>query len=317
ARDDPEAEERFKLLTEAYRVLSDPELRARYDLTGQVDQAVFAYDDMPFADLFDLVDSFFGFGSRQRRQASVSRGNDVEVAIGITLRDVLGGATRTVRYERLVPCDDCDGTGSQSRARPQTCGTCQGHGRVRYVRTHFFAELSTVTECPKCGGRGTVIADPCPRCRGRGVRRGMEEVSITIPAGVEDGQVLRLAGYGDFPADGRGSPGDLLVLVRIQPDDVFRRNGPHLEAELVVNPAQAALGDRVIVEGLDGPLEVQVEPGTQPDDVIVVRGAGLPLNGQNSRRGDLRLHVRVAIPRPRSRRERELLEELKRIWQDH
>ncbi len=316
-RDDPQAEERFKQLTEAYRVLSDPQLRERYDRTGTVDEVPVG-DGVgePFDEFFDLVEAFFGIGGGRRtgRTRQAARGRDIEAEVTITLRDVLHGAARTIRYERVMPCEDCDGTGSRSRSRPATCPTCRGHGRVRYVQTYFFAEVSTSAQCPECGGRGVVISDPCPRCRGRGVRPSVEEVHVEIPPGVESGQRLVVPGYGDFPPLGRGTPGDLIVRVIVEPHPRFKRNGPHLEGVLELNVAQAALGDTVTIEGVDGPVQVAVPPGSQPGDVVVVRGKGLPIDGRPARRGDLRLHLTVTIPKPRSRRERELLEELRRLW---
>ena len=310
---DPSAEEQFKRLTEAYRVLSDPDLRERYDRTGSVEAPVDEWVGDPFGDIFDLMEDLLGFGPRQRRRAR-QRGRDVEAEVVVTLAEVVRGARKTLRYRRMVPCDDCGGTGCAGGGSPEVCPTCRGHGRVRYVQTYFFAEVSTAGLCPECGGRGVVIRDPCPRCRGRGLRAEMQEVEIEIPPGVEDGETMVAEGYGDFPANGRGQPGDLIVRVRVEQHPLFQRRGADLVGRVEVNAAQAALGGRIVVEGVDGPVEVEIPAGSQPGDEIVVRGAGLPRRDRPNVRGDMRLRLAVTIPRPRSRRERELLEELRRLW---
>lgn len=314
---DPAAEERFKQLTEAYRVLSDPELRTRYDLTGQVDVPVEAaepgYADDLFSHLFDLVDTMFGMGgpARTRRRVGV-RGRDVQVQVEVRLDELLTGTAKEITYQRVVLCDECRGTGCADGHQPQPCSTCRGRGQVRYVQQSLFAHVETTATCPRCRGKGFVVSSPCKACKGRGFRQRSERLTVEIPAGTEDASVLVLEGYGDYPPEPSGRPGDLHVAVRVLPHPIFRRAGPNLVGELQLDPAQAALGCTITVEGLDGEMDVRVPPGTQPGQEIVVRGRGLP-DGRG-RRGDVVFSVSLIIPRPRTERERQLLRELARLW---
>jgi molecular chaperone DnaJ len=314
---DSEAEERFKLISQAYQVLSDPAKRSAYDAGGFMGDDVLATGpDGAFGDLFDLVDAMFGggFASRARGRASASsaRGRDLHAEVELSLLDALHGVTREVAYRRVAPCSACDGTGAAPGSSRQTCTTCGGHGRVQYVQSSFFGQVSTVTECPDCAGRGSVLQRPCRECRGLGVAEEEQTVRAEVPPGAEDGAALHVPGYGDFPADARGRPGDLYLTVRVTPHPVFRREGAELYASLELNAAEAALGCTVRFETLDGPVDVDVRPGLQPGEEVLVRGRGLP--GRKGKRGDLHLVARVTVPPAKSRRERELLEELRGLW---
>lgn len=185
---------------------------------------------------------------------------------------------------------------------------------MRYVQTSLFGHVSTVTTCPDCAGRGDVLRTPCQACGGRGAAPEEQQVQIEIPPGVEDGTVLQLAGYGDFPSEPGGQPGDLLLTVRVAPDPRFQRRGADLYTEVWLNAAQAALGKTLAVDGLDGPIDVAIKPGVQPGEEIVVRGKGLP--GRDGRRGDLHVLVRVFVPAAEGRKEQQLLSELEKLWAD-
>jgi molecular chaperone DnaJ len=315
-QDNPEAEDRFKLVTEAYQTLSDPQRRASYDHGGASSSGFPFGQSGGMGDLFDLVDVMFGglTGRRGGRgQWAEARGRDLQSEIVITLLDVLHGATREVTYERIVPCHECSGSGSAPGSQAQKCATCDGHGQVRYVQNSLFGQVSTVTECPTCHGRGQVITDPCKKCGGAGQVREEQKVEAEVPPGIEDGSMLRVEGYGDFASGGQGRPGDLILFVRVKPDPRFRRDGPELHADLPMNAAQAALGAELEFEGLEDTVHVKVDAGTQPGAEIVVHGAGLPKHG-SKRRGSLHLRAKVHVPPAKSKRERELLHELEELW---
>jgi molecular chaperone DnaJ len=308
----PEAEERFKQITEAYQVLSDPRRRANYDRTGNPDAPASIFADSPFADLFDLVDDMLGVG-RRTRAARAPRGRDLTAEVEVTLEEVYRGAQKPLTYRRLVVCSACGGSGCAAGTQPEPCPTCHGQGRVQYVQAFFGGHFSTIAECPDCRGEGLIIAQPCPACRGTRMAEEEQTVQLSIPPGVEDGTLLRLEGYGDFPPGGQGPCGDLLVQLRVQPHPRFRRQGADLYLDLTLNPAQAALGEVVQAEGLDGPLQISVPPGTQPGDTVVFKGKGLPHFGRRGR-GNLIVVFRVVVPKPRTAHERRLLQELKRLW---
>jgi len=316
---DPEAEERFKAISQAYQVLSDPQRRAAYDRGGLVGEEDFGtVMDATFGDLFDLVDAVFGRGfggsrTRAGRRGTV-RGRDLHAEVQISLREVLTGARRQVSYRRVTPCAECGGSGAAPGTSRQPCQTCGGAGRVRYVQTSLFGHMSTVTTCPDCGGRGEVLRAPCAACGGRGATPEEQQVEVEVPPGVEDDAMLQLPGYGDFPLEPGGQPGDLLLTVRVAPDPKFRRQGADLYTEAWLNAAEAALGKKLTLEGLDGPVDVVIPPGVQPGEEVVVRGKGLPERG--GRRGHLHVVVRVFVPAARGRREEELLAELQKLWAD-
>ncbi|MCX7599143.1 MAG: hypothetical protein N2512_09795 [Armatimonadetes bacterium] len=232
----------------------------------------------------------------------------------VSLREVLTGARRQVTYQRVTPCAECGGSGAAPGTSRQVCKTCGGAGRVRYVQTSLFGQISTVTTCPDCGGRGDVLRNPCAACGGRGAAPEEQRVEVDIPPGIEDGAVLQVPGYGDFPLEPGGQPGDLLLTVRVASDPRFQRRGPDLFTEVWVNAAEAALGKRVTIDGVDGPVDVVIKPGVQPGEEIVVRNKGLA--GRGGRRGDLHVVVRVFVPAAQGRKEQHLLSELEKLWAD-
>ncbi len=314
AHDDPEAEEHFKQITQAYRILSDPDLRARYDRTGSID-GVEMVSDAPFTDVFDLMDSMFGFafgGRSQVGRAAQARGRDLQIEVTVTLEEVLTGTTREVRYRRLAQCESCNGSGCASGSTPTRCTFCGGTGQVRQVRDAFFGQIATAGLCHRCRGRGYVINNPCPDCHGRGAREKEQTLQVEVPAGVEDGASKVLRGQGHWPAEGQGQPGDLLVRITVAEHPRFVRRGSDLYAELPLNVAQAALGATLEFEGLDGPLEVKVRPGIQGGEEVRLRGRGLP-HGQRGR-GDLHLIAKIVVPQRLTKRERKLLAELGELW---
>jgi molecular chaperone DnaJ len=309
-RGDSGAEERFKEINEAYSVLSDPERRANYDRFGTADPQAAGFgggayeaggDPFGFGDLFDM---FMGGAMGGRAQAP-RRGGDIESEVVVDLKEVLEGAERTIRYPRIERCETCKGTGAKPGTQPVVCHTCGGRGQVQSVRRTALGQFVTSRPCETCHGRGREVRDPCPHCRGAGLVRTQAERVVHVPAGVEEGQRLRVSGEGDAGPEG-GPPGDLYVHVRESPNSGFTRKGRDLEASLKVGLAEAALGAKKRVKTLDGEEEVRVPAGSQPGQVIALKGRGLP-GLRTHGRGDLRLVVRVAVPERLSGEAREAL----------
>jgi molecular chaperone DnaJ len=311
---DPGAEERFKEISGAYEILSDPEKRARYDAFG----ASGGPAGQPFTDLQDIFDMFFGqggfggvggFGGRRRAPRSPTRhGEDVAVPVRLEFREAAFGARRDLELERLVTCEVCGGTGAQPGTAPIACRTCGGAGEVQSVRRSVFGTLMTTTACRTCDGTGQEVPDKCERCFGQGRLRERPTVTVDIPAGVADGMELRVAGNGHAGVAG-GAPGDLYVRIEVAPSPAFERRGQDVFTVLDVSITQATLGAEVEVEGLDGPERIRIEPGTESGTVLRLRNRGVP-NLNRHGRGDLFVTVHVVTPTDLSKEERGLLERL-------
>ena len=296
--DDPTAEDRFKEVSRAYEVLSDPDQRARYDRFGEGGLGGGAGMGDPFGGgggLGDIFEAFFGgspFGGRQG--GGPPRGADEEVAAVITLEEVLNGAAVTVEVDAAVACGDCGGSGAGSGTQPVQCSDCGGSGQVRRVRQSMLGQMVTSGPCTRCSGMGQVIMTPCGTCRGDGRVRERRTHNVDVPAGIRDGQTLRLSGRGDAGPRG-GAPGDLYVHIRVRGHGVFEREGDDLVANIDVSVAQATLGAHIVLPALDGDIDLVVPAGTQNGHEFVARGRGLPhLQGRG--RGHLRARIRVVIP---------------------
>ncbi len=313
-----DAEDQFKELNEAYDVLSDPNKRSQYDRFGTIPGASgggAGYVD--FSDIFgsgfgmgDLFSSFFGGAAAGGAQQVRKNGRDMGVGLRLTLEEVAAGAKKEIVYDRLAPCPECDGTGMGDEGREITCPDCQGRGRVVTVQRTFLGDMQTATTCPRCGGTGTTIENPCPECEGQGRVPDRQRITVEVPAGIRDGQQLRLSGFGEAGMQG-ASGGDLIVTCRIKPHDIFERDGDNLHTRVNVSIVQACLGADIEVEGImEGEsVTVHIPEGCQNDQVVRTRGFGMT-RFRSEARGDLFTHVTVTVPKKLSKTERELLVQL-------
>jgi molecular chaperone DnaJ len=311
--DDPGAEAQFKEINLAYEVLRDPERRRRFDVFGDdgaraggANAGARAGEAFGFGDLFD---AFFGgeqFGARG--PAGPPRAPDAEAVVNLDLARAAFGATVTVEVRLPVACERCSGSGCEPGTHPARCDVCGGAGEVREVRRSILGQIVTATPCVACSATGSRIPSPCKECRGDGRVRSTRAIDVEVPAGVDDGQRLRLAGRGPAAARG-GVPGDLYVTVHVAPDPRIDRHGEDLLHVRRIAFTQAALGCRLDVETLEGPEELFVTPGTQPGHLFRLKGRGIPaLRGRG--RGDLLVRVDVDVPARLSAEEDALLRQL-------
>jgi molecular chaperone DnaJ len=312
--DNPEAEERFKEASEAYAVLSDQDKRARYDRFGHgglEGQGFSGFDPSAFGDFADILGDLFGFGDifgtrrRSGRRTGPRRGRDIQYKFTLTLKEAAQGIERSIRIPRLEECDRCDGTAAEPGTTPETCSTCGGAGQVAF-RQGF---LSVAQTCPSCNGRGRVNRYPCTSCNGRGRVEKDANLRVSVPAGVDTGMRLRLNGEGEGGA--RGAPrGDLYVVLEVEPHETFVRKDRDLHTELSISVFQAMLGAKVMVKTiLDEDRTIDISAGSQPGDVIRIRGCGMPEIDRPSSRGDLHVHLKVVVPRKLSSEQRKLVHE--------
>lgn len=310
--DDPSAEESFKQVSRAYEVLSDPDLRARYDRFGEEGLSGGGGGGDPFAGGFtDIFDAFFGgnspFGGG-RGQSGPPRGQDLEAVVDITLEQVVRGARIPVMVRTALKCTDCGGTGAGSGTQPVTCSDCGGAGQVQQVRQSILGRMVTMSPCNRCGGIGQVVVTPCTACNGDGRVVTNDTCTFDMPAGVETGTTMRLPGRGAVGRRG-GAAGDLYVHIRVAEHERFEREGDDLIAVVSIGVAQAALGTHVVIDTFDGEVDLVVPPGTQHGREFVSRGKGIPhLNGRG--RGHLRARIRVDIPTKLSEDEERILRAL-------
>jgi molecular chaperone DnaJ len=311
------SEDGFKELTTAYEVLRNPDSRANYDRFGDPRGPGGAGGGDPFAgfgDLSDLIDSFFGggFTNRGASRAPSGNGRDALIDVTINLEDAASGVTRELDIDVLRACDKCGGSGDADGKGPVTCPTCNGSGGVQQVTRSIFGQMLTTSTCPTCRGTGRHVEHPCPACNGEGRRRTQETVTVDVPPGVDTGTRLRLAGRGESGRMG-GRSGDLFVRIRVQPHDVFERDGNDLHCRLHLPMVQAALGVEIEVPTIDGSHTLVVPPGTQPDTVLSVRRGGMPKLSGGGARGDLFVHCQVEVPMGLDDQQRELLRELAEV----
>ncbi len=306
---EPGAEDKFKEAAEAYEVLSDPEKRARYDRGGHAGlEGVSMHDfsGMGVEDIFSIFEDMLGgaFGGGGRR-ARGDRGVDIQAVIQIDLKEVLTGVEKTLRFNRVDFCEKCGGQGAEAGSQRRNCGTCGGYGQVEQQTQMGFFVTRQVIDCPKCHGRGSIIERPCKSCHGSGRAERERVVEIKIPAGVHDGQSIRLRGEGE-PSRSGSSRGDLRCVIRVKENRFFQRDGDHLICVLPISFTTAALGGQVEVPTITGRAPVRIPPGTQYGAVLRLPGQGLP-NMRNGRRGDQIVQVAIEIPKKLKREQEELL----------
>jgi molecular chaperone DnaJ len=304
---DVEAEERFKEAAEAYAVLSDSDKRARYDRFGQAglgEQPFSGFDSSVFGDFADILGNIFGFEGffGGRRRGGPERGSDLRTSIAISFAEMAAGVERLLTVPREESCEACAGSGLAPGAKAETCRSCGGRGQVR-VSQGFF---TMVRPCPDCGGAGRKVSNPCQDCRGAGRVERRRQLKVTVPAGIEDGTRLRMVGEGEAGMHG-GPAGDLYVVVRVEPHELFVRDGADLHLEQEISAFRAALGAELEVPTLGGAEKLKVPAGAQPGDTVVLRGKGLP-RVQRSGKGDLVVHLQVTVPRKLTAKQRELIQ---------
>ncbi len=317
------AEEQFKELNEAYDVLSDANKRAQYDRFGTVPGAGstsaggYGGGYVDFEDLFgggfgnmgDIFSTFFGGGAGGGR-GERREGRDMGIGLRITLQEVARGTKKEIVYDRLAPCPDCGGSGLGPHGKKVTCSECNGKGRVVSVQRTFLGDMQSTSTCPNCHGSGSIIENPCPECDGQGRVPDRQKVSVDVPKGIRDGQQLRVTGYGEAGVQGARS-GNLIVTIRVQPHEFYERDGDDLHAQISIPMVQAALGAEIEVDGIleDEKVPVRIGEGTQNDQVIRVKGHGLP-RFNSDKRGDMYVHVSVEIPKKLTKHQREIMKEL-------
>jgi molecular chaperone DnaJ len=319
----PEAEERFREATEAYEVLRDPDKRAAYDRYGHagVKGAPGAgFSGFDFSDALEIfmrdfggfgIEDLFGGGRRSGRRRGPAQGADIRLRLPLTLADVALGAEKTLRVKVLDPCEECDGTGSEGSAEPHRCETCAGAGEVRRVQRSMLGQLVTVAPCPTCGGEGRVIMDKCRVCGGQGLQEGETTVDVTVPAGVSSGDYITVRGKGSVGRRG-GGRGDVYVVLEVEEDPRFLRDGADIYYELPVTYGQAVLGDKVEVPTVTGTADLTIPRGTQSGTIIRLREQGLP-RLQATGRGDQLVRVVIWVPTELTSEQEKLIRQMRRV----
>ena len=313
---DKEAEAAFKEVNEAYEVLSDDQRRARYDQFGHEDPTAAGGNygsyttytgGSGFEDIFETIFGSGGFGGfgggSAQRNNGPERGNDLRYNLTINFEEAVFGCKKEINIARNENCDNCGGTGAKPGTSPVTCDQCHGTGTVTRVQQTMLGSMRTSAPCPKCGGEGKIISDPCPKCGGKGTVRRQRTITVTIPAGIDNGQALTLRGEGE-PGKRGGPSGDLYVAISVRPHRKFRRDGVNLYSEMNISFAQAALGDELNIETLKESVKETIPEGTQPDTVLRVKGQGVPVLRNPSQRGDLFVTLKIEVPKRLNEKQR-------------
>ena len=316
----PDAEEKFKEVSEAYQVLIDPQKRAQYDRFGLAGVSAGSGGinrDFEGFDIFggfgDIFDSFFGDFSGRRQRRTAQKGSDIKYGVTIPFEEAIFGTEHEVQVTRVERCRSCHGTGSEPGTNPTTCSTCRGMGQVRRSQRSVFGQFTQVIACPTCKGKGSIITTPCSKCHSVGTERRNRKIAVKIPAGIEDAMQIRLSGEGDAGISG-GPPGDLYIQVSVMEHSSFRRDGDDIIYELPLNFVQVALGDEVEVPSLNGNEPLKIPAGTQPGAVFRIKGKGAHRLNER-RRGDLVIPVKLQVPTDLDSHQRKLLVELSKTME--
>jgi molecular chaperone DnaJ len=308
---DDGASEKFKEVNEAYEVLSDADKRAAYDRFGHAGaEGIFGgrgFDGFDFGGFGDIFEAFFGGTGTTARHTS-RRGNDLRYSVSLTFEEAALGCEREIEISRTELCSTCRGTRARPGSQPTRCTTCDGTGQVRRVQRSLFGQFINTSVCPQCRGEGKIVTDSCPDCRGSGFQKHKRKIMVKVPAGIDDGNGIRLSGEGDAGFRG-GSPGNLYVVVTVKKHRFFTREGDNIIYELPVNFAQAALGVEVAVPTLYGEAKLKIPAGSQTGRVFKLRDKGVP-HLRSMGRGDQLVLLRVVTPESLSKEQRRLFEEL-------
>ena len=307
-----DAEEKFKEINEAYGVLADEQKRARYDQYGRAGLGDMGgmpdFATMDFGDIFEELFSSFGFGGGGSRSRRPRRGRDLQYQVTLTFEEAIFGVEKEIEISRNEICSSCRGTGAEPGSSPQRCSTCGGRGEVRQVRQTILGSMMQSSQCPTCGGRGEVISDPCKTCRGTGQEHKKVKKIVPIPAGVDNGTQIRLAGEGEPGANG-GPIGNLYIVINVSPHEYFKRRENDILLNLDINIAQATLGASVEVPTVDGDQTLKIPAGTQPGKVFTLKSKGVPYLRRGGRGSQLVI-INVDIPKKLSKEQEELFKKL-------
>ncbi|WP_067622013.1 molecular chaperone DnaJ [Alicyclobacillus acidiphilus] len=316
-KDDPQAQQKFAEIAEAYDVLSDPAKRSRYDQFGHQDPTQgfggaggqgAGFGDFDFGGFGDIFDMFFG-GAGGARARGPQRGHDLEYELEVDFEDAAFGVEEEIQIPRTETCSTCSGTGAKPGTSPKTCSVCHGSGEQQTVTNTPFGRMVNRRVCQACQGRGQIVDQPCPDCRGQGRRRVRRTVQIKVPPGVDTGTRLRVAGAGEASPNG-GQPGDLHIIIHVRPHPLFERDGTNVYVDVPLSFVQAALGDEIDVPTLDGNVKLRIPEGTQSGTSFRLRGKGIPKLGSPVARGDQHVRVQVMTPTNLSEEARELFRQL-------
>jgi molecular chaperone DnaJ len=304
------AEEKFKEINEAYQVLSDADKRAVYDRWGHAGpegNIGAGFSDFGFGGLGDIFDAFFGGGTTATRNAP-RRGNDLQYGLKIEFEEAAFGCEKEISISRIENCFICHGAGSKPDSKPSRCPACKGTGQVRHMQQSIFGRFTNITTCSQCHGEGRIITDPCPQCRGKGREKQQRTMKVTIPPGVDSGSQIRLSGQGEAGTRG-GPPGDLYIVIKVKPHEIFIRDGDNIVYELPLDFAQAALGAEIEVPTIAGTTKLKIPAGSQTGQVFRLKAKGFP-HVQARGIGDQLVVLVVFTPESLDKKQRQLLEEL-------